>query len=124
MDQRAAGGLGPRAARGELRLRPTGRHGAGEAAGDHRAGGLPCALERAAGGAAGGGAAGGLPVRDYELLTVNAVVEGQSDMLACFLAQLLLQRPNLAAKKGSLIQMHLELLERVCGTLKAERSRS
>ncbi|CAJ1330987.1 unnamed protein product, partial [Effrenium voratum] len=50
-----------------------------------------------------------------EVLTVNAVVEGQSDMLACFLAQLLLVRPNLAAHPDSLLTMHLQLLEQVCG---------
>ena len=52
---------------------------------------------------------------DYELLTVNAVVEGQSDMLACFLAALLLVRPNLSAQPDSLLAMHLQLLEQVCG---------
>lgn len=51
---------------------------------------------------------------DYELLTVNAVVEGQSDMLACFLAQLMLVRPNLAAQPDSLLSMHLQSLEEVC----------
>jgi len=51
---------------------------------------------------------------DYELLTVNAVVEGQSDMLACFLAQLMLVRPNLAAQPDSLLSMHLQLLQQVC----------
>ena len=99
---------------------------------------------------------------DYELLTVNAVVEGQSetrpklflekttffgagvfkrpcfglrffgfpkqlgsflfdlerqldqDMLACFLAQLMLVRPNLAAQPDSLLSMHLQILEEVC----------
>eukprot|EP00438_Fugacium_kawagutii_P012359 Skav200005 [mRNA] locus=scaffold4475:52245:53684:+ [translate_table: standard] len=51
---------------------------------------------------------------DYELLTVNAVVEGQSDMLACFLAQLMLVRPNLAAHPDSLLAMHLQTLEEVC----------
>ena len=52
---------------------------------------------------------------DYELLTANVVVEGQADMLACFLAQLMLVRPNLAAQPDSLLSMHLQLLERVCG---------
>ena len=46
---------------------------------------------------------------------MNAVVEGQSDMLACFLAALLLVRPNLAAQPDSLLAMHLQLLEQVCG---------
>ena len=36
--------------------------------------------------------------------------------LACFIAQLLLARPNLAAKQDSLLAMHLQLLEQVCGT--------
>lgn len=51
---------------------------------------------------------------DFELLTVNSILEGQSDMLAAFFAQLFLSRPNLAAKPDSLLAMHLQLLERVC----------
>lgn len=35
-------------------------------------------------------------------------------MLACFLAQLMLVRPNLAARAESLLSMHLQLLEQVC----------
>ncbi|CAE7628729.1 FIM3 [Symbiodinium necroappetens] len=50
-----------------------------------------------------------------EVLTVNAVVEGQSDMLACFVAALLLVRPNLSALPDSLLAMHLMKLEEVCG---------
>ena len=56
----------------------------------------------------------GAHLSDYDLLTVKAVVEGQSDMLACFLAQLMLVRPNLAPRPDSLLLMHLRLLERVC----------
>jgi len=41
-------------------------------------------------------------------------VEGQSDMLACFLAQMLLTHPNLSARSDSLLAMHLHLLEQVC----------
>jgi len=51
---------------------------------------------------------------DFELLTAQVILEGQSDMLAAFLAQLFLSRPNLAAKPNSLLAMHLGLLEQIC----------
>eukprot|EP00928_Gymnodinium_smaydae_P039702 TRINITY_DN27059_c0_g1_i1.p1 TRINITY_DN27059_c0_g1~~TRINITY_DN27059_c0_g1_i1.p1 ORF type:complete len:1218 (-),score=337.57 TRINITY_DN27059_c0_g1_i1:5-3658(-) len=48
---------------------------------------------------------------DFELLTATAIVEGQSDVLAAFLAQLFLARPNLKPRSDSLLAMHLKLLE-------------
>jgi hypothetical protein len=51
---------------------------------------------------------------DFELLTANAIVEGQPDMLAAFFAQLFLARPSLAPRKESLLDMHLQLLGRTC----------
>lgn len=40
---------------------------------------------------------------DFELLSASAILEGQSDMLAAFFAQLFLVRPNLAAKLGGVV---------------------
>lgn len=51
---------------------------------------------------------------DFELLTLNALLDGQSDMLASFLAQLFMTRPNLEAAPTSLLAMHVMLIENVC----------
>lgn len=53
-------------------------------------------------------------VTDFELLTANAILDGQSDLLASVLAQLFLARPNLETKKESLLSMHLDLLQSYC----------
>lgn len=51
---------------------------------------------------------------DFELLTADAIAEGHADVLAVFLAQLFLKRSNLGVRQGSLMCMHLELLETTC----------
>eukprot|EP00929_Paragymnodinium_shiwhaense_P074173 TRINITY_DN37937_c0_g1_i1.p1 TRINITY_DN37937_c0_g1~~TRINITY_DN37937_c0_g1_i1.p1 ORF type:complete len:1143 (-),score=322.28 TRINITY_DN37937_c0_g1_i1:53-3481(-) len=51
---------------------------------------------------------------DFELLTPTALIEGQSDVLAAFLAQLFLARPNLNAQAESMMEMHVKLLEATC----------
>jgi len=53
---------------------------------------------------------------DFELLTPTTILDSQSDVLAAFLAQLFLARPNLAARPDSLLKMHLGLLEETCRT--------
>ena len=50
----------------------------------------------------------------FKLLSQHAIIEGQADVLAGFVAQLFLARPALATRPGSSLVMHLRLLERIC----------